>query len=219
MKVTLSFLLLILLLSSCGVGSRGPATSSQIGQALVAGGEFSDDEKNIAIRICYALRSKNTNFRANFLDTDFRFLLTERDCNGQESINNITAQLRSQGANDQMVFSGLDPSKHFVNVLTDQDGIISGLCANLLQGGTPQRSILSGNELISFSFYATAQDYVIRRVANKVGESFIINKEERYKILTDAASSGLKIGKVSLVTRDETCPNGEVSTLSQQTID
>lgn len=218
MKVTCTILFSILFLASCGVGSRGPATSSQIGQALVAGGEFSDEEKNTAIRICYALRSKNTNFRANFLDQDFRFLVTERDCDGEEVNNTITAQLKSQGSNDQMVFIGLDSSKHFTNVITDQDGPISGLCTNLLQGGNPQRSILSGNDLISFSFYATAQDFMIRRVASKVGESFIINKEERFKILTDA-SSGLKIGKVSLATKDETCSNGAVATLSQQALD
>ncbi|MBK25159.1 MAG: hypothetical protein CME70_14290 [Halobacteriovorax sp.] len=219
MKVTCTILLSILFLASCGVSSRGPATSSQIGQALVAGGEFSDDEKNTAIRICYALRSKNTNFRANFLDQDFRFLITERDCDGEEANSTITAQLKGQSSNDQMIYSGLDSSKHFANVITDQDGPMSGLCSSLLQGGNPQRSILSGNDLVSFSFYATSQDFMIRRVANKVGEGFIINLEERYTILTDPTSSGLKIGKVSLATKDETCSNGAVATISQQALD
>lgn len=210
---------MLLLIASCGEGGgRNPASESQLGASLLTGGTFSDAEKNIAIRICYAFRSKNTNFRANFLEQDFRFLLTERTCTGQENADTLTTTLKAPLASGPMIFDGFSSIDYYKQVQTDKDGVLSAVCNNLLQGGNPQRTILSGNDMIEISFFTSVLDRIVVRTASKVGSSYVVNEEERFTVNTDSASAGLKIGEITLASREKTCENGRVSSMSQQSL-
>ena len=209
---------MLLLITSCGENGRNPASESQLGASLLTGGSFSDAEKNIAIRTCYAFRSKNTNFRANFLEQEFRFLLTDRTCNGNENVDTLTTTLKAPLASGPMIFDGFSSISYYKDVQTDKDGVLSAVCNNLLQGGNPQRTILSGNEMIEISFFTSVQDIIVVRTASKQDGKYIVNEEERFNVSTDSSTAGLKTGEITLVSRDKTCLNGRVSTMSQQSL-
>lgn len=208
---------MLIFLTACGQASRNPSSENQLGAALTVGGTFSDSEKNIAIRTCYAFRSKNANFRARFISEDFRFLVTERTCQGVDRSETLTTELKAPLATGPMVFDAVSTIDYFSQVQTDQHGHLSSICNSLLQGGDPQKSILLGNTVIELTFYTSDLDHFIVRTANKEGNNYIVAVEERFKFDTNNAA-GDNVGKVVLATKEQTCGNGSISTISQQAL-
>lgn len=216
MKVT-SIIFLLVFLVSCGQGNRKPATEALLGSSLSTGGSYSAEEKNVAIRICYAFRSKNTNFRGNLIDSKFKFNVSEKDCEGEVSNSTIDTVLKAPLASQPMIFDSGSRSAYYTEVQTDQHGPLDSICSALLKGGDPLKTILRGNDLIEISFFTSDLDNIIVRTAEKTGSNYIVNKEERFQVNTDAGA-GNGLGVVSLSTREKQCSNGKVESFSQQLI-
>ena len=217
MKVSCAFLLLALFLMSCGNSGRSPATESQLGSALISGGEYTAAEKNIALRICYAYRSKNTNFRANFIGTSFLFNVSVDTCEGDSENETLTTTLQAPLASQPMVYDSTSPLDYYKEVLTEQAGPLSPVCSALLKGGEPLKSILQGNNLIEISFFANDIDNIIVRKAKKTGSNYIVYEEQRFQVDSDS-DLGNRIGQIKLFSKEKQCANGRVETLTQQFI-
>jgi hypothetical protein len=216
MKVTILFILLASL-ASCGNSNRSPSTVSQLGSALQPGGEFSSSEKNIALKICYAFRSKNTNYRASFLDSTFSFDLTYTGCRAnvdevekRETLNTI---LKAPLTSMPMIFDASTDIPFNNLVETDKHGALKYICSELLAGRNPTKSKLSGSKMVEVSFYTSGLDNIIVRTASSVSGAFVIDQEELFEVDT---SVGNKTGQVKLIERERACDSGKVESLSQQ---
>ncbi len=214
MKVTILFILLALAVS-CGNSGRKPSTESQLGSALSAGGEFGPNEKNTAIKICYAFRSKNTNYRASFLNTTFNFNLSYRDCEGDDENELLGTTLKAPLSSQPMIFDAISEIPFYNNVQTDKAGVLKDICSSLLDGGNPSRSSLSSGRLVEISFLTSSVDRIIVRSATLVGSGYVIDQEERFEV--DSAA-GNRTGQIKFASREKTCSNGRVESMTQQLI-
>jgi hypothetical protein len=210
------FILFILLVSafSCGNPGRKPSTESQLGNALSAGGEYGANEKNIALRICYAFKSKNTNYRASFLNAPFNFNLTSRNCEADEKIETLNTILKAPLASQPIIFDAISDIPYYQNVQTDKAGVLGTLCSSLISGGNPAKSNMVGAELIEISFLTSDIDNIIVSKASLSGANYVVNQEERFSVDT-STSAGNRIGQVKVATRERVCANGRVESLSQ----
>lgn len=204
-------------LVSCGQSNRKPATEALLGSSLSTGGTYGASEKNVAIRICYAYRSKNTNFRANLIGTTFKYNIAQKDCENNETNSTLDTVLRAPLASQAMVYDSESTLDYYKEVQTDQYGPLESICSTLLKGGDPLKTILRGNYLVEISFYTTDVDNIIVRTASKSGSAYVVSTEERFQVNTNA-TSGNSVGSVTLATREKQCSNGRVETLSQQFI-
>ena len=214
MKVTILFIFLITI-ASCGNPGRKPSTSSQLGSALIVGGEYGPNEKNIALRTCYAFRSKNTNYRASFLNDPFNFNLSFKKCDGSEKNESLNSILKAPLASGPITFDAVSDIPFYRTVQTDKSGVLETLCASLLSGGNPTKSNLILGQLVEISFYTSDIDNIIVRSAALSGSDYIVEQEERFQVDT-SSSAGNRIGQIKLATRDRICPSGSVENLSQQ---
>ncbi|MFT6069121.1 MAG: hypothetical protein ACJAT2_000402 [Bacteriovoracaceae bacterium] len=214
MKVAILFILMALVVS-CGNSGRKPSTESQLGSALVAGGVFGPNEKNTAIKICYAFRSKNTNYRASFLNSTFSFNLSYRDCDGEDKNELLGTILKAPLSSQPMVFDAISEIPFYNNVQTDKEGVLKDICSSLLDGGNPSRSNLSFGRLVEISFLSSSVDKMIVRSAGLVGSDYVIDQEERFEV---DSTAGNRTGQIKFASREKTCANGRVESMTQQLI-
>lgn len=216
MKVTILCILLASLVS-CGNSNRSPSTVSRLGSALEAGGELNPSEKNIALKICYAFRSKNANYRASFIDSTFTFDLAYTGCragvNEVEKRETLSTVLKAPLSSLPMVFDAASDIPFNNLVETDKHGALKYLCSELLAGRNPTKSNLSSGKMVEISFYTSGLDNMIVSSASSVAGVFVIDQEERFEVDTTVGS---KTGQVKLIEREKTCDSGKIESLSQE---
>lgn len=207
MKVAL-LSILIVTLASCGAGKHKSAAQSQLGSSLTLGASFNVEEKNVALRICYAFRSKNTDFRASRLGDLFKFDLTETSCTGVSRAESISTNLSAPFVSRAMVFDGISGINYYSEVETDQHGKLAAICYSLSRGSTPEKSYLEAGLLVEVSFIDNS--FIIRS-AKKIGPDYIVSKEEFFEVATDSNGGGI----VSSIKRSSSCPITGKSEFSQ----
>lgn len=127
-------------LTACGGGNSKLPISFSSSAQLAEERFLTNDEINIAARICYAYQSKSVNFRTSaYLNKSFTFQAQKTDCSSSTFSYNLSAVLRYDNSNN-LIFalsSGVDPSLQFnKKVQTDTSGYLAQLCTRIKNNDT-----------------------------------------------------------------------------------
>jgi hypothetical protein len=224
----LLFALLSVLLSGCGVDFDSGTSSS--GQGLVfsetvseGGRPLTDSELGVALRICYAFRSKRSKFLSQFLDSNFSFNFTKKSCSENVvSTSLVSTSLKQPLPGGPLSYESLSASNHFKLVETDINGDLVDVCSLVFKGETPMNVMTIHNETYEFRFLASTYDTVEILIGANTNpqnpRQFVVNRQKRMEVLTNQSSSGEYLGmvvKASLTTR---CSDDVRSTQVQEFI-
>ncbi|MDC1174283.1 hypothetical protein OAT67_02735 [Bacteriovoracaceae bacterium] len=198
----------------CGAGHKGTQEKVVLNQSISAGGSvLNDTEVATALRICYAFRSKKTQFRATKLNTDFKYSTSFKDCDERlfSPTAVITTTLKQLLESEPMVYDSSSDLPYLKVVQTHMDGAIEGICDQVLKGETPLNvQEVSPTEIIQYAFkssLANGDSYEVmhaKRESTTVNE-FIVDKVEKFKVLTNATVAGDLLGLVSEYESHENC--------------
>ncbi|MCP4913313.1 MAG: hypothetical protein GY909_09345 [Oligoflexia bacterium] len=217
-------LLACLLASSCGRERKPVDDTVDFNATVTAGGNaLSDSELAVALRICYAYRSKKTEFRANKINSAFAFDVKYRACGDTlfRPTERLDTTLKQVFESSPMIYDVSTDLRYLNEVQTHMDGHLSEICDQVIKGETPLNvEEISLSEVKQFSFSSTLGDsYQIsfaKRASTNVSD-YDVYKIERYKVLTNSSVSGDLLGLVSEFERYEECSgSSEPQTLIQE---
>ncbi len=214
MKIWLGLFLLTPL--GCGDFNGSSSLQSDI-EALGAtisptGSSLSDEEVSVALRICYAYRSKGTRFRTDRLNKLFRFEMEKTDCDQSKKIESFNSTLKLD-SNDVMYFdapSFMGPYNRVVQ--THDNGHLGSICRQLFAGTTPRNTSVEGDRLLEFSFLKRFQDgYLVRYGKRKDptdSSEYEVERIERFYVQTNSQATGVPYGLVSQWEWRKMCSDG-----------
>jgi hypothetical protein len=158
LKKIIYFLPLILLFS-CEMKKRSPASIEEIilTESLGPERDLDTDESNIALRICYAFKSKRNYLRTFKIGSDFDFQIHEKTCNGTENSHMARVKLFEHPQERHLEFRGEDKQVYLSKVMTDRHGPMSYLCTALFRGKDVPNTYLK-NETQKFQFEFSSND-------------------------------------------------------------
>lgn len=222
-KLSLFTLIVVLIISGCGIDKsfENGEVSLKFSQAVEAGGSpLNDSEMAVALRVCYAFRSKRTKFLAELLETNFNFNFQENDCQGavtrNTSISTTLKQLESGGPlSYEATAVGFAYQRE---VFTDINGVMEDLCTQILKGETPLDVFDINNEYHEYNFTSGIYDTVDIKVGSKASpndSSPTVREVIRLEVLTNQQSSGDYLGTVYRHTRYYPCDGGAFKTKMQ----
>ena len=194
-----NFLIVALSVNSCGIErghkSRTPAT--ELASSLTPGGRtLSSLELKVAVRICFALRTKRNNFNTVLMGRSFIFNQTSRFCNGSVSGATEVSTVLSQNSGNlfyQTSFAG----EFMSDIETETAGLIAPLCEKIIKGDNTVNYYEKSNEAFEFSFnpISSNEDNYTIKVAQKAN----INGSEGLNITKiishDIATNTVRYGK------------------------
>lgn len=203
-------ILMTLLLSACGSDHKTVKKEQALVQAIQAGGApLNDSEVAVALRICYAFKSKHTTFKAELIGKPFTFDVKENFCDGhkeQEFLNTVVTEI----AFDQpLQYSSQSQRPYFNKIMTHIYGPLNKICDDVLKGNTPANVISIDSETVmEVSFLNGLYDeYEIRfgRKKLKTDITYTPYQVERFKVLTNSRSSASLLGLVVESYRAQAC--------------
>lgn len=229
-KLAFSFKVILLgcviAFTSCG-RERSPVDDKIDFNATVSAGgnALSDSELAVALRICYAFRSKKTEFRANKINSAFSFEVKYRACGDTlfRPTEVIDTTLKQVFESSPMIYDASSELRYLKEVQTHMDGHLSEICDQVIKGETPLNvEETSLSEIRQFQFTSTLGDgYQInyaKRASTNVSD-YDVYKIEKYKVLTNSSVSGDLLGLVSEFERFEECSgSNDPQTLIQEYI-
>lgn len=227
MKVSVYPFFLIILsglfLQGCGIDKtyRGGEALAFSDNLLTGGTPLNDGEMAVALRICYAFRSKRTKFLAEMIESPFNFSFQTKDCNDNIStptdLNTTLKQLMVDGPMSYEA-SGVTYS-YMREVQTDVNGELSELCNQIFKGETPLNVMELNNEYYEYRFTSNVYDTVEIRVGAKNDPNASepsVNRMRRMEVLTNQQSSGDYLGLVVRSSRYFPCNNEGSATVRSQ---
>lgn len=222
-KLILFSLFTSLFFASCGIDKtyKNGEVSMSFSEAIEAGGSpLGDSEMAVALRICYAFRSKRTKFLAELLETSFNFGFQEHACDGAVTRNTLlNTTLKQLDSDGPMSYEATGVNFGYQReVLTDINGELSGICTQVLKGETPLNVSEFNNEYHEFSFVSDLYDTAVIKVGSKNQPSDAVptvNQVIRLEVLTSQQSSGDYLGTVYRHTRFYPCGGDTFKTKTQ----
>ncbi len=207
-------LILIFLLSGCGYDQTYTGENTNFTSSVTSGGSpLTDQEMAVALRICYAFRTKRTVFLAEKLDVNFNFSYQAKDCDGNlvtdTNLNTTLKQLLPDGPLSYESVSSGQP--YMREVQTDTDGYLVSYCGEVLKGDTPLDVKEINNEYLEYEFLNDFYDTVIIRIgsgARPEDPTPVVKRILRYEILTNQQSSGSYLGLVNKMSQRVACDPG-----------
>ena len=205
-------ILLSLVLVSCGSDRQTVKKEQALVQAIQAGGApLSDSEVAVALRICYAFKSKHTTFKAELVGKPFTFDLKENYCDGhkeQEFLNTVVTEI----AFDQpLQYLSQSQRPYFRTIMTHIYGPLNKICDDVLKGNTPSNVVTIDSESVMEVGFVNGlyDEYEIRYGRKKVKTDVTYSpyKVERFKVLTNSRSSANLLGLVVESYRAQSCDN------------
>lgn len=224
-KWTQFSLFTLILLAGCGVDKTytGGKVSMSFSNSLESGGSpLSDNEMAVALRICYAFRSKRTKFMAELLENPFNFTLKENDCSNIEGRNvvlNTTLKQLNVGSPMSYETTGVNFA-YQREVYTDVNGELSNLCSQVLKGETPLDIAEIKNEIYEYQFFSQIYDTAeikIGALKAPTDAEPTVSQVIRLEVLTNQQSSGDYLGMVNRSTRYYPCNGGSNTASREQT--
>lgn len=151
-KKLLIFLSLLIVVS-CEMNKRKPASIEEIilTESLAPDRNLGVEETNIALRVCYAFKSKRNYLRSFKIGSQFEFQIHERSCNGSESSHVAKVKLFEHPEERHLEFRGDEKQVYLSKVMTDRHGAMSYLCNALFRGKEVSNTYLK-NETQKFQF-------------------------------------------------------------------
>lgn len=218
-----SILGLILVLHACGLdqtyqSGAGLAFSSDLS---AGGGPLNDGEMGVALRICYAFRSKRTKFLAEMMDNPFNFTYQTKDCSDNVSpLANLNTTLKQLMVDGPMSFEAHGVTFSYLReVQTDVNGELRDLCTQIFRGETPLNLVESNNEFVEYRFTSNIYDTVEIRYGSKPNPNAtdpVVTRMTRLEVLTNQQSSGDYLGLVVRGSRFFPCEEGTNAVRTQE---
>lgn len=203
-KKRLIALFFILILVGCGL--EMPESTNEVNfqfsEAIESGGRpLNDAEMAVALRVCYALRSKRTNYLAELLETTFNFRIQQNDCQQKEiTMTVINSTLKQLESNGPMSFETVGINLPYQRqVITDLHGELTAVCSEVLKGETPLNLQNNQNEIYEYSYNSSLYDVVEIKIGSKLrptDERASVTRVLKLEILTAQKSSGDYLGMV-----------------------
>lgn len=185
----LSTLTLATILSGCGGGNSKLPTSFSTSAVLSEERLLTSNERNIATRICYAYKSKSSNFRSgDFLNKSFLFSLKKTDCQNSVLNYQVSAALIYDN-NNNLIFAptiALNPSFRFYSMVqTDTNGYLSQLCTKIKNNEPISNTTTSNNVKTQISFETTDMDAYLLMYYNRQSDgTYKVDSAEKFKVRT-----------------------------------
>lgn len=207
-------LVLIGTLVSCGYdksSTQGNETLSFSTSALKGGRDLTDGEIAIALRVCYAFRTKRSNFSVEMIGNTFNFNYMTKDCQGKEDQSTFSGQLSQQTSTNSLRYTSSFTGPYISEVQTDLNGYLKNLCSAVLAGETPLNSENVNNELYEYHFQSSvvyAGDTVTITIGSKqspTDSNPTVSQKVILDVLTNSTSSGSYQGMVTEATRYLPC--------------
>ena len=132
---------------------------------------MSDREFTLALNVCQAYRSKSINFRGEYLDKNFRFLLQEKNCEGEVRKYSLDTRFDGQG------FQSSHPVPYIREFETHTQGHLGRICSHIMQGERGPAGFLdreSEATQITFTPQDSSEHYRVRIGERKI-LSFQVN--------------------------------------------
>lgn len=212
------------LFTACSDGNhtRQPASLTVL-ENLQKAREFTPEELNVAMTICYAMKSKRLQFRSKMLGSSFNFELSDSKCGGE--INGLfqvetTLRTKSDLSIGELFFQqdkysrknrDLASESSFLGLVqTDIHGHLGQVCPEVLK---------NNNLSNTFSISETQKRQIVFDLDNKDGFSVFYAKEDdqkkfkiyrvdKFKVLSNFSSSGSYFGQVKESVRTIRCSDG-----------
>jgi hypothetical protein len=199
--------------TSCGLERQYNDKDAQVfafGEAAINGGRaLRDDEMSVALRVCYAFRSKRTKFSAELIGRAFAFNYETKSCQSSvpEVQSTIDSRLSQLLINGPLSYESVFPGSYAREVQTDLNGLLSSLCSQVLKGETPLNYQESNNESSEYIFTSGVYDNIEIRTGfqNQVSGSIEVNSVVKLEVLTNQVASGDLQGLVVKTTRSFPC--------------
>lgn len=211
--------IIVLFFVSCGRDqSRAPA--SKLGSELKIASSISGLQKNIAVNICFELKSKNILWRNNLLNTNFNFKVEESECSKlPEPTRTVTTTLKGPINAEAMRF---DPTPGqilpFDEVATDLHGILGEYCTDILKGNIVSDTVSDTNGTRQISFQqASASGFDGFTLLYFRANELVSYKE----VVTEIALNGTELPSVThkgiekVIRSRETCLGGGTASITQ----
>lgn len=197
---------------SCGIDKdrnygRTPATLGQ--QIAIEAGELSEQEQAIAVRICFAYRSKRGRFSTTLIGEDFSFNITHNKCDGSAINENIDAKLAQN--NLGLFYSSSYSGEFYSKVETDIDGILTKVCESVLRGDNSQNTFIVNNSThaITFSSLGNIDSYEVQIAQKSLPNTKeVITQIMNFEVL-EKSSTNPYYGATTKVRRIIACNSSE----------
>jgi hypothetical protein len=200
------------MMTSCGL-EREYADESQVfafGNAAVNGGRaLRDDEMSVALRVCYAFRSKRAKYSAELIGSDFPFNYQTKSCKSKtpEVDTRLDTKLSQLLINGPLSYESIFPGSYAREVQTDLNGLLTDLCGQVLKGETPLNYQENDNGFSEYIFTSGIYDNIEIRTGAQVQEDgpIVVNNVVKLEVLTNQVVSGDLQGIVVKTTRSFPC--------------
>ncbi len=214
---------LILMASACGIDKDyRDTTNLYFSESLLSGGRpLNDGEMAVALRICYAFRSKRTKFLAEMLQSEFDFTYQTKDCNNQVSSPvELKTTLKQLMVDGPMSYEAEGVNFSYMRELqTDINGEMAELCTQIFKGETPLNVVEKDNQFFEYAFLSNVYDTVEIRVGSQEtpqDQAATVMRMNRYEVLTNQQSSGDYLGLVVRGSRYFPCDGDNTKVRSQE---
>jgi hypothetical protein len=179
-----------MIISSCGGGNSVSKKTFSIDAILSEEHPISNDERNIATRICYAYQSKSNVFRAsNFIGTGFLFSGKQTDCQNNISNYQINSTLR-YNENNVLIYAppaNFDSTLNFnKSVQTDTAGFLAQICPKIVRNEPISNTTTMTNIKVQITFIREGLDGFILQYfkLQPDGRTFKIDSQDKFKTRT-----------------------------------
>ena len=152
------------------MSKRSPASIEEIilTDSLGPERDLDTEETNIALRICYAFKSKRNFLRTFKIGSDFEYEIREKSCNGSESSHLVKVKLFEDPKEGELFFKGEKKQVYLSKVMTDRHGPMSYICTALFRGKDVPNTYLK-NESQKFQFdFSSNGDTDLVKIINGV---------------------------------------------------
>lgn len=197
--ISFTIILFILTIASCGKQESFSISDREISVRpnLNYIRAFSTDEVNVGLRVCYALKTKRLNMKADYNGQKYNMKSHEIKCNGAREIKEFQTTLNIP-VNGNMTFDSTYDGVHIKQVPTDQNSPMQAICSKLFEGELPENIIqISEESRIQFKFTTeNGMDFInlhygIKDSANLALDGYKTSYVEEFGIKVLPASSAL----------------------------
>lgn len=208
--------------SSCGIDKDyRPSTNLSFSESLLSGGRpLNDAEMAVALRVCYAFRSKRTKFLAEMLENQFNYTYQIKNCEDEMSSPvELSTTLKQLMVDGPMSFEASGVTFSYMReVQTDVNGDLADLCTQIFKGETPLNVLEKQNQYYEYSFFSNVYDTIEVRVGamkSPTATVATVMRMVRLEVLTNQQSSGDYLGLVVRSSRYFPC-EGSASDVSSK---
>jgi len=186
---TILFLSFLIILPSCGGGNSKSINSFNTNAILSQVHPITNDERNIATRICYAYQSKSKNFRgSDYLSTQFIFSTQKNNCQNTTTTGQVLTTLNYDISYELSYIPQniLEINTELMKkVQTDSSGYLIQLCSKIKNNEIISNTVDQAGIKIQINFLRENLDgYLLQYFTLQPDNSYKITSAEKFKVRT-----------------------------------